>query len=169
MADFSPASAYQQSAARGASPIGLVVALYDTVLRDFRRAIAALDSGDVESRVFELNHALTVIAHLRDALDHQRGGVAAPQLSRFYQLTHAMILEANISGSRKTILKLLDLYGGLRNEWNQVERQVGSSAAVQPQALATSSAQLPRSVRLDKPGTPPETSHPTGPSGRWSA
>jgi flagellar biosynthetic protein FliS len=71
MANNSPASTYQQLAARGASPVGLVVSLYDTILRDFRRAQAALIAGDVEQRVFELNHALTVIAHLQSVLNQR--------------------------------------------------------------------------------------------------
>ena len=87
MNDYSAVSAYQQSTARGASPVGLVVSLYDTILRDFRRALAALDSNNVELRVFELNHALTVIAHvapeyeptaIRTALRLVAGRVTSP-------------------------------------------------------------------------------------------
>ena len=62
--DNRPGTAYQHASAGGASPVGNIVALYDTILRDFRRALAALTVGDVETRVYELNHALTVIAHL---------------------------------------------------------------------------------------------------------
>jgi len=90
MSNNSPASTYQQLAARGASPVGLVVSLYDTILRDFRRAQAALVAGNVEQRVFELNHALTVIAHLQSVLNHERGGEAAKTFDRFYEIARAM-------------------------------------------------------------------------------
>ena len=33
--------------------------------RDFRRAMQAMDWGDIETRVSELNHVLTVIEHTR--------------------------------------------------------------------------------------------------------
>ena len=43
----SAASVYQQSAARGASPVGMVVALYDTLLKETskRRLIACIHNG----------------------------------------------------------------------------------------------------------------------------
>jgi flagellar protein FliS len=160
MNNFSAASAYQLSSARGASPVGLVVALYDTILRDLRRALAAVEAGDVEARVFELNHAITVIAHLRDVLDRQRGAEAASRLARFYELTHAMILEANVSGSRAAIQKLLDLYGGVRNAWEQAERQLANNAPAAPHHAP----EPPLASAI--PGQPAMSRDP---SGRWSA
>ena len=82
MKDSGAISAYQQSSVRGASAVGLIVALYDTILRDFRRALEAFDAGSVEARVSELNHALTVIAHLKNVLDHEKGGEAAAHFAR---------------------------------------------------------------------------------------
>jgi flagellar protein FliS len=163
MNNNSPASAYQQSAAHGASPVGRVVALYDTLLRDFRRALAAQEASQIETRVFELNHALTVIAHLRSVLDHQRGGEAAARLSRLYEVTHSMILEANISGTRTTLLKLIEMFGGLRQAWEQAERQLTSSTSAALRASApaavpdpppqNTSASMPNSFDASAPAT----------------
>ena len=166
MNNNSPASAYQQSAARGASPIGLVVALYDTLLRDFRRALAAQDSSQIETRVFELNHALTVIAHLRSVLDHQRGGEAAARLSRLYDVTHSMILEANVSCSRATLLKLLEMYSSLRQAWEQAERQLSYSTTAALRSSADSS--VPRKSSIPGPSAA-ESESSSHPSAKWSA
>ena len=51
------------------------------LLRDFRRADAAINKGDVETRVSELNHALVVIAHLQSVLDFEHGADAAIPLA----------------------------------------------------------------------------------------
>ena len=118
-----PALSYQQASARGASPIGQVLSLYDTILRDFVRALAALQAGDVETRVFELNHALTVIGHLQYVLDHERGGEAAKQFAQFYDVTRGMIVQANIRATPESLEELIDLYGGLRQAWYQAEQQ----------------------------------------------
>jgi len=151
----SAASAYQQSIARSASAVGQVVSLYDTILRDFRRALAAIESGKVETRVFELNHALTIIGELQGVLDFQRGGEAAKSLDHFYRVTRPMILEANISASRDSLLRLIELYQGIRNAWHAVEQKLPHS---EPRLTA------PRSV-----GPPPSTSDAGhNPSGRWS-
>jgi flagellar protein FliS len=157
--------AYQQSAARGASPVGMVISLYETILRDFHRALAAITSGNVESRVFELNHALTVIAHLQSILDHQRGGEAAIRLERFYNMTKAMVLEANVSASREILLKLLDLYGGLRQAWEQADQQLSGSG--------NPVSANPSSSTSTVPGAPSAPPHPAKEAsenrGRWSA
>ena len=173
MNDYSAVSAYQQSTARGATPIGLIVSLYDTILRDFRRALAALDSGNIESRVFELNHALTVIAHLQSVLDYQRGGDAAARLARFYEVTHAMILDASVSGSRESLMKLIDLYNSLRHAWQQADQELTSASArasVAPQAAspAGSNSSVPRGSPATSPASVSTHSYRDG-HGRWSA
>src|ERR1700704_6161630 len=123
MTNNSPASTYQQLAARGASPVGLVVSLYDTILRDFRRAQAALIAGNVEQRVFELNHALTVIAHLQSVLNHERGGEAAKTFDRFYEIARAMILDASVRCTPESLQKLIATFTSIRQAWQQIERR----------------------------------------------
>ena len=119
-----PTLSYRQASARGASPIGQVVALYDTILRDFFRALVALQAGDVETRVLELNHALTVIAHLQNVLNFERGGEAAPQLERFYMVTRGLIVKANFNPTPEALEELINLYGGLREAWSQAEQKL---------------------------------------------
>jgi flagellar protein FliS len=119
-----PALSYQQAAARGASPLGQVVSLYDTILRDFHRALAALKTGNVEARVFELNHAITVIAHLQNVLDHERGGEAAKQFEKLYNITRAMIVTANARATPEALEELIEMYGGLRQAWFEAEQKI---------------------------------------------
>jgi flagellar biosynthetic protein FliS len=124
MSNPSVVSAYQQSAAQGASPIGLLLSLYDTILRDFRRALDAIHRGKIEVRVFELNHALTVIAHLQSVLDFERGAAAAERFNGFYNVTRAMILSVNVDGNPASLQKLIELYTSMRQAWQQAESQL---------------------------------------------
>ena len=163
MATNHPASAYQQLAARGASPVGLVISLYDTILRDFRRAQAAIASGNVEQRVFELNHALTVIAHLQSVLNHERGGEAAKKLERFYEVTRPLILEASVRSAPGSLEKLIDMYTSLRQAWQEIEPQ---SLASQPSSSHANSAQPPKiSTSQSVASNPPPPSR----GSNWSA
>ncbi len=127
------AESYQRETARGASAIGGVVALYDTILRDFRRAAAALAAGDVQGRVFELNHALTVIAELHGVLDYDRGGEAAKRFERFYEVTRGLILEANLHSSAESLERLIALYSPVRQAWKTVDYQLPSGEPRQAQ------------------------------------
>jgi flagellar secretion chaperone FliS len=155
MDQYSAASAYQKSAARGASAVGQVVSLYDTILRDFRRALAAIEAGNIEARVFELNHALTVIGELQGVLDFQRGGEAAVVLERFYSVTRPMIVDANVRVSTQAILELTEMYQNMRQAWRQAEQKL-------PHAEPRTA-----SARPVGPPAPPETV-PKG-NGNWSA
>jgi flagellar protein FliS len=119
-----PTLSYRQASACGATPIGQIVSLYDTILRDFGRALAALQTGDVENRVVELNHALLVIGHLQSVLDFERGGEAARQFEQFYAVTRGMIVQANIRATPEALEELINLYSGLRQAWYQAEQQL---------------------------------------------
>jgi flagellar secretion chaperone FliS len=123
-----PALSYQQTAARGTTPVGQVVALYDTILRDFVRALAALRAGDVETRVNELNHALIVIAHLQNVLDHQHGGDAATTFVQFYDVTRGMIVSANMEASADILRTLIELYTSVRQAWQQIDGPASDAA-----------------------------------------
>jgi flagellar biosynthetic protein FliS len=115
------AGTYRQVSAHGGSPLGMIVALYDTILRDFRRAIAAIETNDVPLRVDELNHAVRVIGHLEEILDHKRGGDAAMRFQRFYQVTRGMIVAANAQATKGAIESLVELYAPVRQAWHKIE------------------------------------------------
>jgi flagellar secretion chaperone FliS len=126
------AQSYQMDTARGASPIGGVVALFDTIIRDFQRASAAIAAGNVEARVRQLNHALTVIAELQGVLDYERGGVAAARFRRFYEVTRGLIMEANIRGTDESLQELIALYTPVRQAWRTIDQRVPAGEASQP-------------------------------------
>jgi flagellar biosynthetic protein FliS len=117
-------SEYHQTSAVGTSGVGQVVALYQTILRDFSRAAAALEQGNIEKRVAEVNHALLVIAELHGVLDFERGGAAAKQLDRFYEVSRAEILKVSVAPSREGFQRLIDLFTPVCQAWSQVSQQL---------------------------------------------
>ena len=121
-ANRSIAAHYNQTDTRGATPIGLIVIQFDQVLRDLRRAVVALDSGDVEARTVHINHAILVIAQLQNVLDHNEGGQAAKRFEQFYNITRAMLVQAQLAASRAMIQQCIDMYLTLRQAWYQVEQ-----------------------------------------------
>jgi flagellar protein FliS len=120
------ATLYRETSARGNRPVELVVKLYDAILEDLRRAMNEAGSGDVPGRTASLNHALLIIAELQSVLDHAQGGEIAQRLDGFYNVTRALILDANIHSSHERIQRLIDLYLPLRQAWKQVENETSS-------------------------------------------
>jgi flagellar protein FliS len=142
----------------------MIVALYDTILRDFRRALAALEAGNVETRVFELNHALAVIGHLEEVLDHKRGGAAAKRFEGFYRITRGLIVAANAEPSRESIDNLIEMYGSLRQAWHEAERKLQGG---EPPALPTARLDTDQAARVQVPVGAPYPDE--APRKNWSA
>src|SRR6202142_1649535 len=115
------ADIYRQESTHGNHPVELVGKLYETVIEDFRRAHNAADSGDIQARTTSLNHALQVISELQSVLDHERGGEVARRLDGLYNVTRALITEANIKGKPHQFQKLIELYVPVRQAWKRVE------------------------------------------------
>jgi flagellar protein FliS len=104
--------------------MGQVVALYDVIVRDLRRAVEAIGAQQIETRVNAANHALMVIGELQGVLDFEQGGETARSLNSFYSVARVMVSEASINGSRDKFQELIRMFARLRSAWSHVERTV---------------------------------------------
>ena len=112
---------YRKSAIEGASSIGLMIALFDTLAGDLRRAAAALRKNDIEARSRELNHAMLVIGQLESWLDLNNGGESALTLSRFYAYLRAKMMEAAGTKSASVLETQIDMILHVRSAWQQLD------------------------------------------------
>ena len=94
---------YRKSAIEGASPIGLMIVLFDTLVRDLRSAALALRRDDIESRCRHLSHAYLVLGQLESWLDLERGGEAAKTLTVFYAQVRSKMMEAGVRKSAEVL------------------------------------------------------------------
>jgi flagellar secretion chaperone FliS len=115
---------YRTLSSRASSGVGLVILLYEQLVQDLRRALTALDSGAVETRSFELGHALEVVGQLQGRLDMQAGGEVAHNLDRFYSALSAGILDAQVKCSKPRLDGLIDDVLSVREAWLEVERNM---------------------------------------------
>jgi flagellar secretion chaperone FliS len=120
---------YRESAGRGASPLRLLAMLYEQMVQDLRRAIHAIDENHIEARTNAINHAIVILGHLQNKLNHTTGGELARQLEHFYNLMRKKLLQAQVDVSREILEQQIALLLGLHNAWTQAERAeaVGST------------------------------------------
>lgn len=158
------AFSYHQMAAVGASPVDQVVALYDRILRDFHRGVAAVAAGEIEKRVESANHALTVIAELQSVLDFAKGEEAAQNLNNFYNVARAMVTQAGMANSPEKFKELIGMFSRMRTAWAKVARAEGT-----PQASSSPRAHPVAPLRGVSANhtTPIGDRKPTS-TGRWS-
>ncbi len=111
--------AYRQSTVAGASPMGVMIALYDRLSRDFRNAAAAIRANDIEKRCTALNHASVILGHLENWIDHQNGGELASNLATFYSYLRSRILEASVQQSAALLDAQIQLISQVRSAWQE--------------------------------------------------
>jgi len=115
------ALAYREAASLGASPLGVVVLLYDRLVQDIHASVAAMRSGDTEARSAHVNHALLILQELQGKLDFSAGGVAARQLDAFYRHVRGKLLEAQIRKSAEMLLEQAQALVQVRECWAQID------------------------------------------------
>lgn len=115
------ANHYQRQRAPGASPVGLVILLYDAAIESLRRAKLAAESARVEERTASSNHVLLVLNELTRSLDRERGGEVARNLDQFYTVARARLLDANFRSDPMMFEELVGMFCSLREAWQQVE------------------------------------------------
>lgn len=121
---------YRESSARGASPVDLVVRLYEQIVEDLRQAAIAIEQNDIERRTKRINHAILVIGHLQSPLDFVNGGKVAKDLDHFYNVLRQNLVQLQFYPSKRGAAQLITDVLAVREAWIKVERAENPSVAI---------------------------------------
>jgi flagellar protein FliS len=127
-----PAATYRQLSVEGASPVGLVVMLYERAIVDLHRAMMAIEAHDIEQRTKHVDHFFGVTAELEGSLDRARGGQVAENLAAFYRSARAEALNASAKNSKEILSKLAEHFSTLRDAWREGERHLAAQSLSLP-------------------------------------
>jgi flagellar secretion chaperone FliS len=149
---------YQEHALDGASPVDLVVALYDGVIRFLYAAISAVERDDVHGRRVAVKRALAILIHLQARLRMDIGGRPAQVLSEYYASMFALILQASLAAAPSRFEEVIVCIRNVRDAWRQVaaDPMLGTTTPVRQNPA-------PMSPRIAPPSTEIE------PASRWTA
>jgi flagellar protein FliS len=148
---------YRRTAAEGASGFGLLIALYDTLAGDLRRAAEAERNGDLEKRSREVNHAMLVMAYLEDWTRRGSDGELAQRLVAFYSSVRRKLIEAEASRSAAILEEQMALVLQIREHWQKIDLHTEPSA---PEIMP------PAKPQTYPPAFAPQAERKTG---SWSA
>ena len=123
--------AYRKTAVEGASGFGLLIALFDTLAGDLRRAAAAQRAKNIEERTRQLNHALQVVGFLENWVDAESGELAKKMII-FYTRMRAKILEAQTKQSAEILEEQMAEVLKIREVWQQFELRGSSDTSKAP-------------------------------------
>lgn len=110
-----------------ASPAQLLTMLYDRLLLDLDRAIAALETNDKPTANEQLGHAQQIVHELRCSLDPTvwDGG---PQLMELYNYLYTELVNANITHDAAKVTACRTIVEPLRDAWHQAAAMPGTAA-----------------------------------------
>lgn len=106
----------------GASPVQLVVMLYDGALRFMEEGKRAMAAKDLETQNFKLQRAQKIVVELMSTLNLQQGGEIAKNLLSLYTFVVNELVEGNIHDDPTKIDNAMRTMSELRDGWYQLEQ-----------------------------------------------
>jgi len=115
---------YQKGSVNGASPVKLVIMLYDGVLRFMEAGKHAMLAGNVEKQNQSLQRAQKIIMELMSCLDMQNGAEIATNLLALYTYSLEQLVQSNLKDEPAGIDRSISIFSELRESWVAIEKAV---------------------------------------------
>jgi flagellar protein FliS len=128
------AQAYRQNAVMGASPIQLVIMLYDGALRFIEEGKRAMADKDFDTKNTKFQRAQKIVMELISTLDIRNGGEVATNLLSLYTFVLNELVEGNVSDKEVHIDNAYRTMSELRESWVELERQTRTATEATPRA-----------------------------------
>ncbi len=124
-------SKYKEMQIKTASPLQLVVMLYDGALKFMKMAKIAMDKNNVEKQNELLCRAQDIITELNVTLDMEKGGEVAKNLRMLYNYMNRRLVEANIENNKEKVDEVIKLMTTLREGWAELLKKETKKTATQ--------------------------------------
>jgi flagellar protein FliS len=120
-----------------ATPLELVVILYDGAIDAVRAARGHLASGNIRARCRSVSKAVGILIELSQSLNFEAGGDLSKRLAGLYQFMRSNLLEANFRQADDGLAATERLLISLREAWFTVSAQAPAISALPeiPQAV----------------------------------
>src|ERR1039457_6630692 len=108
---------YREATVGGASPVELVVRLYEQMIKDLREVADAIEKKDIRLRTNRIKHAILVVGHLQSSLDFAKGGKVAKDLDNFYNAVRQSLVWVQFHPSQRGVTQLITDLLAVREGW----------------------------------------------------
>jgi flagellar protein FliS len=122
---------YRKSSIGSASPLQLVVMLYDGALRFMEAGKHAMLKKDVFAQNEALTKAERIVSELLATLDMNQGGEVAKNLLSIYTYVYNQLVTANIEDKPELIDECVAIMSDLRESWVELEAKSRPAAVVE--------------------------------------
>jgi flagellar protein FliS len=119
LSTYASPQAYREAAVLTASPVQLVVMLYDGVERFLRQAEVVMEEGGVAQAHDRMQRGEAIIDELLRTLDKSAGEVAE-RLEAIYVFCKRLMMEARLEKDPSKLAKVRSLMAELRESWAEL-------------------------------------------------
>lgn len=125
-----PYQQYRTSRVETASPVELVVMLYQGVIRFTQRGILAVEQRDIAKAHESFVRAQAIVVELSSHLDREAGGQIAQNLSALYDFAYRQLIEANCKKSVRPAEEVIAVFRELLPAWQTLAEGAARQGAV---------------------------------------
>lgn len=125
------ANRYREIAIRTATPLQLVVILYDGAIQALQEAQEHLRRGNIAGRSRCVNRAVSLLSELQASLDFKAGGEIAQSLERLYNYMKQRIFTGNLQQKGEPLAEVAALLDNLRSAWRQLAAETAPVQAAE--------------------------------------
>jgi flagellar protein FliS len=111
---------YRQARVTTASPVQIVVSLYEGAIRFLREGIAHHEAGDIGRRGVAFSRAHEIVSELIVTLDHERAPEMAENLARLYDFVLRTIVDATSRNDAKVVEPAIAVLEKLASAWREI-------------------------------------------------
>lgn len=120
---------YKKIAVNSASPLKLVIMLYDGAIRFMENGRDAVLKKDINRQNESLQRAQRIILELMSTLDMEAGSEIAENLMSLYSFSLQQLIQANIHDQTEPIDSAAKIFSDLRDSWIALEEKLREPAA----------------------------------------
>lgn len=114
---------YRKTAVTTASPLKLVIMLYDGALRFIEQGRVAMEAKNTYQQHESLVKAQRIISELTACLDMKQGGIISENLFALYTFCYNELVEANLADNPEKLATASKVLEDLRSSWISIEAQ----------------------------------------------
>lgn len=112
-----------------ASPLKLVIMLYDGADRFLTNALISMRNREYNAQNENLQKAQRILLELMSTLDMDQGGEISKNLLALYTYCVNQLVEANIYDQEEPIKRVQKIMGDLKSSWVAIEDKVRPAAS----------------------------------------
>ncbi|KRL42108.1 flagellar export chaperone FliS [Liquorilactobacillus nagelii] len=116
-------NSYLKNQVMGASPIKLVVMLYEGAIRSMKMAKVAIDKQNVVQAHTQLVKAQNIIAELKNSVNTDVDVTISQNLINLYDFCNEQLLQANLNKDNSLIDNAINTMSELLDSWKQLEQK----------------------------------------------